>query len=113
VAQLGAGKGGPDLGPLVDLIKDILGESGPTYPAGEYQLRRVCEVDSDGDPLPPLKAQWPAGAGKLQEVEAKVDALAQLLQHHKDIRQPICTESRNRPTLSGDWVSVHFQQVNT
>ena len=110
-AQIGAGKGGPDLGSIIDLIKKIIGEGDPsqTYPAGSYQLRRVCEVDANGDPLPPLEAAWNAGTGKLQEVEAKLDALAELLQHHKDIKQPICEKPRF--ALAGDWVTVHFQGV--
>jgi len=100
-----------DLESVVDLIKKIIGEAEPTFPAGEYTMTRVCEVDDNGDPLPPLKAQWIAGTGKLQEIEAKVDALAELLQHHKDIKQPICAEPRQRMQLTGDWVTVQFHGV--
>ena len=36
----------------------------------------------------------------------KIDALAQLFQEHKNLKQPICSV---KPVLTGEWVSVNFQ----
>jgi hypothetical protein len=111
--QIGSGKGDNGLQKLLDKIMELLQNGKDAYPAGQYELSRVCETDSDGNLLPPLVASWQQGTGKLSEMEAKIDAIAQLIQHHKDIRQPICQEGRQRPTLAGDWVTVHFQQVTS
>jgi len=103
---------GPTLRDFETLLRSILGEEEPeyTYPAGSYQLHRVCEVDDDGNPLPPMSAPWPAGAGPMAELGAKIDAIAQLLQHHKVIKQPVCTPPRP-PAPQGRPVTVTFEEI--
>jgi hypothetical protein len=103
---------GIDLSGIEALLRALLEKEEPdyAYPPGSYQLRPVCEVDDDGVPLPPLTATWPAGAGYLTEVNAKLDAIAVLLQHHKAIKQPVCSPHRP-PAPQGRPVTVTFEEV--
>jgi hypothetical protein len=109
LVQIGGNTGIAD---ILGRLAELLGDRPAPYPAGNFQMPRICERDADGNMLPPLVASWPAGMGALNEIDAKVEALAQLLQHHKTIRQPICPESPPRPQVSGDWVTVNFQSVD-
>jgi len=103
-------------GPVFDwarlerLLREIVEGDDGEYPAGEYQIFRRCEVGDDGQPLPPLRATWPAGEGRLSLLIGKMDALARLIDHHKAIKQPVCAPVK--PQLAGDWVTVNFQQVD-
>jgi hypothetical protein len=103
---------GPGLGAIEALLRRILDEEDDeyTYQAGSYQLHRVCEVDDNGNPLPPLSAPWPAGVGSLAELGAKIDAIALLLQHHKVIKQPVCAPAR-LPAPQGRPVTVTFEEI--
>ena len=76
------------------------------YGAGTYTLEPVCEVDSQGLPMPAREASWQGGIGEVAELGAKVDALAELLQHHKELRQPICSKNPRRI----DPVTVSFEE---
>jgi hypothetical protein len=49
-------------------------------------------------------ARWSAGAGELVELRARLDALAELIQHHKDLRQPICHVRATGQELTVDFV---------
>lgn len=87
---------------LLAAIEDLLGDEAEPdpYPAGSYLLLPVCE-DKD-----PAVANWQAGEGQLNLLNAKLDALAELLQAHKDFRQPICATK-----ASGQPVTVQFQEI--
>ena len=88
-------------GPVLDEISkgianaatsDELDEKFDTpLPETIYQLRSVCEVDANGDPVQefvevpiPDLAPWAA-------LTARLDALIPLLQGQKDFKQPICS----------------------
>jgi hypothetical protein len=75
-----------------------------TFSAGSFQLQPVCEKDAEGNPAPPKLASWTGGEGEVVEVRKKIEALAELIQHHKDTKQPIC-----RPTTNNSNVTVHFE----
>lgn len=92
--------------PRDPLLEQIGQELLSPYPGGEFLLFPVCETDADGTPLPPREAPWPGGAGALALLSAKIDALAELLQHSKELRQPIC---RQKPI--GREVTVTFEEV--
>jgi hypothetical protein len=93
----------PDwLGPIKDLIDFFTSQ----YDEGEYVLQGPCERDSAGDLLPPLKASWPGGRGAMQELKGKVDALAELIQHHKTQGQPVCIKQKQ-----GQPVTVILKEV--
>lgn len=95
-----------DLSPLLDAINDVRATLLAPFPAGQFELFPVCERLPDGTPRPPDVAEWPAGAGPLVELGQKLDALALLIQYHKEQRQPVC---RSRPV--GEEVTVNFVEV--
>jgi hypothetical protein len=76
------------------------------YGPGVYTLEPVCDFDSQGLPMPAREASWQGGIGEVAELGAKVDALAELLQHHKELRQPICSKLPRRI----DPVTVAFEE---
>jgi hypothetical protein len=92
--------GGVDLQELIDALLAALEPEEDTYPAGSYVLNPVCEEKD------PAVVNWPGGEGALGLVNAKLDALAELLQAHKDFRQPICATK-----ASGQPVTVQFQEI--
>jgi hypothetical protein len=97
----GGGEGPPlDLAEVLDLLRELLGLVQRDYPAGSYSLVPVCEERG------PAVASWPAGRSPLGEVNAKLNAMASLLQAHKDMRQPIC-----RQKASGEEVTVIFEEI--
>lgn len=87
LARQGAQGGDGGLG---ELLLDLLDLLKGAYPAGKYQLYPVCELDSNGIPMPPREAEWGGGIGATSEISAKIDAIAELLQFSKELRQPVC-----------------------
>jgi len=76
------------------------------YPGGTYQLNGVCERDPNGDPMDVTRATtFPPAAG-IDAVLHRLDALAEMFQFDKELRQPTCNV---KPALTGDWVTVNFQ----
>lgn len=92
---------GNQLGALFEWLQTI-------YLAGEYRISSPCEYDKDGNPAIPLVASWEGGSGPDNEILARLDALAQLLQHHKTQRQPTCRPSG--PAV-GESVTIRFQSL--
>jgi hypothetical protein len=95
-----------DLSPLLEAINDVRATLAAPFPPGQYELFPACDRLPDGSMRPPDVAEWPAGAGPLVQLGQKLDALALLLQFHKEQRQPIC---RSRPV--GEEVTVNFVEV--
>ena len=108
--QIGGREPGPALDDIVDKLRELLGETEPSYPAGAYELARVCEFGADGKPLPPLRAPWSSGSGALMRLEAKIDALAVHVGNHKVIKQPTCPSVRSSQPM-GQPVTVTFEEV--
>jgi hypothetical protein len=77
-----------------------------TFPPGSYELAPVCDRDSAGELIDPLPAPWPGGEGEFTEIRQRLDALAQLLQHHKTLKQPTCGGRGSGPSSN---VTVHFE----
>lgn len=93
----------PDLSGLLDLLQLLASIDGP----GGYQLQGPCETGPDGQPVPPRVADWGPSIGLESAIVKRLDALAELLQAHKDLRQPICTPGR----AVGQPVTVTFQEI--
>lgn len=74
------------------------------YPSGSYVLRGVCERDPDGNPMAVTRSSTYRSAPGIDAVLTRLDALADLFQYHKELRQPICRPSRG----GGDLVTVNF-----
>ena len=77
-----------------------------TFGPGGYTLTPVCDRDSEGSLIASKVAPWDGGEGELLELKQRLDALAQLIQHHKDLKQPTCGGRGNGP---GSNVTVHFE----
>lgn len=75
-------------------------------PAGAYLLSTPCELDEDGDRIV-SSVGYPETSDNTAAVLARIDALAALLQTHKDLKQPIC---RQTPAV-GQPVQVQFVQI--
>lgn len=91
----------------IEFLIERLFPQGPyEFPAGAYQLAPICDRDSEGELVPPLQAPWTGGEGELTELRQKLDALAQLIQHHKTLKQPTCGGRGSGPASN---VTVHFE----
>ena len=95
-----------DLEPILELLKRLLGLIDEPYGKGQCELYPVCERDADGQPKPPLIAEWPSGIGPLKQIQSMIEALAVLHQHGKELRQPVC---KTKPI--GEEVTVRFLEV--
>lgn len=78
-------------------------------PAGAYELSSPCVVDENGD-REIFTTQWPAQGTNHGAILARVDAIAALLQTHKDLKQPNC----HIPPVAvgGEFVTVNFEQID-
>ena len=75
-----------------------------SYPAGSYSITGVCERDADGNPMDVTRSSTYTSAPGIDAVLTRLDAIADLFQYHKELRQPICRHPRG----SGDLVTVNF-----
>ena len=75
--------------------------------AGEYSLHGTCEKDAEGNPVDSTRQfPWGGSFGAIGNVASRVDAIAEMLQYSKELKQPICKE---RPQITGEWVTVNFE----
>jgi hypothetical protein len=74
---------------LYDLLEKIQKLLDATTPGGEFEMKACCDTDSNKK-LITVKVPY-AGGSALDRIESKVGALAQLLQVHKNLKQPVCT----------------------
>jgi hypothetical protein len=73
---------------------------------GSYDLEAPCETAEDGGPLV-VEHPYSGAVNSVVLLHNKVDALAALVQTHKNMRQPICKPAP--PT--GQPVTVQFEEV--
>ena len=71
-----------------------------------YTLDSPCEVDEEGVKLPPIEIDAPGAATTFEALLNRTDALAELIQAHKNLKQPGCKHK-----LAGEIVTVNFQQI--
>jgi hypothetical protein len=91
---------------LLEQIADLLAPDAEPIPGATYQIRRPCGRGADGLPLPPVLVQVPQVADPTAAILARLDALAELIDVQKQLRQPIC---KGKP--SGEPVTVTFERV--
>jgi hypothetical protein len=72
-----------------------------------YTMPRPCERDENGDPLPPLEVVAAGALNQMEVTQNRIDALAELIALHKEVRQPNCAG----PRPQGQGVTVTFQAV--
>jgi hypothetical protein len=109
--QIGARSPVVDVADLLGKLLDGLKEPAARFSAGSYQLRPVCDRNERGEILPARSASWLAGEGEIELLNRKIDALAVLLQHHKDLRQPTCGSGARQQQPVGQPVTVTFEEV--
>jgi hypothetical protein len=78
-------------------------------PAGSYQLSSPCVTDENGDRVA-SEVEWPEQGTNHGAILARVDAIAALLQVHKDLKQPNCKGPE--VPLAGEFVTVNFEQID-
>jgi hypothetical protein len=95
-------KPGPGIGfgAITDLLQLLLSLLQQVYGPGSYELAPVCEDKA------PAVVQWNGGVGAFSQVNIKLDAIAELLQAHKEFRQPVCNTK-----ASGQPVTVVFEEI--
>lgn len=91
-----------DLVNAVAFIKDLLE---PPIPGGEYVISSPCVLDESGNRIE-TAVSYSGGGHVLQAILGRIDGVADLLQAHKDLKQPICTHKG-----VGQPVQVNFVQV--
>ena len=94
---------------LAQLLKSIYDALTDGAEEGSYQLTSPCEVDSDGNRLI-YEATWPTKGTNHEAILSRVDAIASLLQIHKDLKQPNC-RGADVP-VGGEFVTVNFEQID-
>ena len=75
---------------------------------GEYRISSPCVLDEEGNRIESV-VEYSGALQSFGVISNKIDALAQLLQEHKDLKQPICRET---PATGGQAVTVNFVQVD-
>lgn len=94
---------------LYNLLQDILNALTDGAPADTYTLSSPCVKDENGDRIV-SEVQIPETSDNWTRITARVDALAELLQVHKDLKQPNC----HIPPVEvgGEFVTVNFEQID-
>lgn len=95
------------LGLLFQLAQQIFEFLTSVTASGEYTLSSPCVLD-ENDQRIVQSVQYGGALGPIGLVSNKVDALAELIQVHKDLKQPIC---RQTPAV-GQPVTVNFVQTD-
>ena len=90
------------IGPIVSAI--LAAGSGTTY-----MLDSPCELDeATGEKLPPVEVEAPGALTQFGAILNRIDAIAELIQVHKDLKQPNCKPQ----TPTGEFVTVNFEQID-
>lgn len=96
-----------DLSPIQQLLEEIKSRLDQPYAGGTYKLDSPCEKLPNKQKAPPVEVEYPASAGFENAIFERLDALADLLQVHKNLKQPNCIP----PKASGNGVTVTFEAV--
>lgn len=103
----GPGDGTDRLGLLFQILGQLVEFLTSIQSGGGYGLSSPCELDDNGNRIV-TTVEYSGAPTTLGVVLNKLDALAALLQAHKDLKQPICKQT---PAV-GQPVTVNFVQVD-
>ena len=67
--------------------------------AGDYELTSGCELDANRQRII-KRAAYGGSIDRIGVIENKIDALAQLMQHSKDLKQPACIPPTKPSTVT-------------
>jgi hypothetical protein len=108
VPYVKAALGGVVAGATEELIENLLNQP---YSSMIYRAVSVCEKNAEGEPISEA-IEIPIPALKAPDAQiARLDAIAELLQAHKNFKQPVC--ENERPILEGDWRTISFRSEST
>jgi hypothetical protein len=98
-----------NIGNIGDLVGQIVSAILALRSGTQYTLDSPCEVDeATGEKLPPVVVEVPGALTEFGALTNRLDALAELIQVHKNLRQPNCKPKQ--PT--GEFVTVNFEQID-
>lgn len=103
----GPGDGSDRLQLISDLINRLIEFATSMTSGGAYSLSSPCELDENGDRIV-SSVEYSGDTNAIGVLGNKIDALASVLQVHKDLKQPICKQA---PAV-GQPVTVNFVQVD-
>ena len=105
---------------LRDLAAGIVGEAtynlieslfSTPYAGTIYRAVSVCETDADGEPISEA-VEVPIPPASAPEAQlTRLDAIVELLQAHKNFKQPTC--ELPPPCLEGDFRTISFRSSET
>jgi len=95
-----------DWGDALQGLAQLIGWLSSADPAGGYEISSPCET-GPGSSDDPLVAEWGASLGPNASILKRLDAIAELLQHHKTLKQPSC----KNPSPTGEVVTVQFEET--
>lgn len=105
-------RGGPDLtdrlGLIWSAIQAIAEIINSASAGGEYRINSPCVLDENGQRIDRV-VEFDGALTAFGVLQNRIDALAALLQEHKDLKQPICRET---PATGGQAVTVNFVQID-
>lgn len=96
---------------LADAIKAIVEALVALTSGTIYKLDSPCEIDEEtGDKKDPIEVEAPGALTSFGTILNRIDAIAELLQVHKDLKQPNC----HIPPVAvgGEFVTVNFEQID-
>jgi len=95
------------LGELLANISNIYELMTALTSGGEYVINSPCVLDENDERINHT-VPFSGSISAFGVLSNKLDAIAELLQHHKDLKQPICKQT---PAV-GENVTVNFVQVD-
>jgi hypothetical protein len=88
---------------LARLIQEAIQDLMNDQPGGRFELYPSCPSSTGTEPPPPVVVEWTASDNPLEDLRKRTEALALLIQAHKDLGQPMC-----KTAISGRPVTVNF-----
>jgi hypothetical protein len=101
---------------LRDLAAGLIGEAtynliesifDTPYDGTIYRAVSVCEKNAEGQPVSEAVEVLIPPASASEATLTRLDAIVELLQAHKNFKQPIC--ANERPELKGNWRTISFR----
>lgn len=94
---------------ILRLLKDLFDGITDNEPQSAYQITSPCELD-DQEQRIVFASTIAASTDKFGAIINRINAVADLLQHSKNLKQPLCPGQRF--PVSGQAVTVNFTQID-
>ena len=94
---------------ILRLLKDLYDGIMDNEPQGAYRISSPCELDDQGNRIE-FVASWSESPDIFASIINRLNSIANLLQHSKNLKQPLCPGQRF--PVSGQAVTVNFTQID-